>query len=325
MTNAGALNPLGVLEFLHWNHSWNNYKYPSKKSLQKAVRLMLDAGVGCVRLDFLWQDIEPKRGISSFRKYDQIVDLLFKNNIQILGLLDYSAEWASPKGKWNCPSPDTSLFVDYAQRVSLRYKDQVKYWEVWNEPDSPVYWENPGGLSGYCSLLKDTCRALKEIDTGFKILNGGFANGSKSVRQFYKHRPNRYFDILNIHIFDSPGHPGYLKRMVDMVSSTYRVMQANGDGAKNIWVTETGCPGLKRGIKANNWWLGSNPTEKAQAEFVRDAIPALIRTPHVEKVFWAFFRDTRDHWHDGTDYLGLLRWDFSRKPAFFEYKKIIDF
>jgi hypothetical protein len=23
-------SPFGVLEFLHWNHVWNNYKYPCK-------------------------------------------------------------------------------------------------------------------------------------------------------------------------------------------------------------------------------------------------------------------------------------------------------
>lgn len=325
MNDKGVLNPLGALEFLHWDHSWNNYKYPSKRSLQKIIGLIRDAGVGCVRLDFLWQDIEPKQGAFQFSKYDYIVNLLLKNNIQILGLLNYSTGWASPKGKWNCPSSDTSFFVNYARSVAGRYKNQVKYWEIWNEPDSSVYWEKQDGLRRYCFLLRDTYRDLKRINPEFKVLNGGFANGAKSVEQFYKHRPNRCFDILNIHIFDSPGHPGYLKRMVDVVLSAYRVMLANGDGAKKIWVTETGCPGVKRGIKTNNWWLGTNPTEKAQAEFVKLVIPALIRCPQVEKVFWAFFRDTWDHWQDGTDYLGLVRWDFSRKPAFFNYKKIIDF
>ena len=30
-------NPFGVLEFLHWNHQWNNYKYPTGGDLEKAV------------------------------------------------------------------------------------------------------------------------------------------------------------------------------------------------------------------------------------------------------------------------------------------------
>jgi len=39
-------NPFGVLEFLHWNHSWNKYKYPDKKSLEKTIALMKKAHVG---------------------------------------------------------------------------------------------------------------------------------------------------------------------------------------------------------------------------------------------------------------------------------------
>lgn len=51
----------GVLEFLHWNHPWNNYKYSCKKDLEKAVSLMQEAGIGWLRMDFLWEDIEPKK------------------------------------------------------------------------------------------------------------------------------------------------------------------------------------------------------------------------------------------------------------------------
>ena len=61
-------NPFGVLEFLHWNHSWNNYKYPSLKELESAVTLMKEAGAGWVRFDFLWEDIEPKQGEFNFSK-----------------------------------------------------------------------------------------------------------------------------------------------------------------------------------------------------------------------------------------------------------------
>ena len=57
-------NPFGVLEFLHWNHDWNNFQYPDRKTLEKAIFLMKEAGVGWVRVDFSWQDIEPCRAAS---------------------------------------------------------------------------------------------------------------------------------------------------------------------------------------------------------------------------------------------------------------------
>ena len=47
----------------------------------------------------------------------------------------------------------------------------------------------------------------------------------------------------------------------------------------------------------------------------------LIHFEGLEKIFWAFWRDT-DHFKSGVDYFGLIRRDFSRKPAFEAYKKI---
>ncbi len=150
-----ADSPFGVLEFLHWNHQWNNFKYPSAVELEKSVALMKEAGISWVRMDFVWGDIESSQGEFNFDEYDYIVDLLYKNNIGLLGILDYSADWASSCGDWNCSPKDNSLFIDYASKVVERYKTKVKYWEVWNEPDSSVYWKDQDGLTGYCQLLKD--------------------------------------------------------------------------------------------------------------------------------------------------------------------------
>lgn len=312
-------NPFGVLEFMHWNHDWNNYKYPSVVEMERAALLMREAGVGWVRVDFLWQDIEPEEGVFNFEKYDQIVEVLYSNNINILGLLNYSADWAALCGDWNCPPRDNSLFVKYASKVIERYKSKIKYWEVWNEPDSAVYWSKQDGLKGYCSLLKDVYLAAKKINPECKILNGGLANGLASVNRLYDNGANDYFDILNIHFFESPLHRGGIKAVAAYPRLAYKIMRRNGDGYKKIWITEIGCPGVKRGSRTANWWMGKNPTEKQQAEWVKKVYTTLLKDKNVEKVFWAFFRDTNKHWDNGVDYFGIIRWNFSRKPAFKAY------
>ncbi|MEI6297588.1 MAG: beta-galactosidase, partial [bacterium] len=91
-------NPFGVLEFLHWNHAWNSYKYSCNLDLEKSISLMQEAGVGWVRVDFLWDDIESQEGKFDFAKYDCIVELLRNKGIQVLGILHYSANWASSCG-----------------------------------------------------------------------------------------------------------------------------------------------------------------------------------------------------------------------------------
>jgi len=315
-------NPFGVLEFLHWNHSWNSYKYSSIADWDKVIKLMKEAGVGWVRMDFLWEDIEPKKGELTFEIYDQVVDLLHKNNIHILGILDYSVEWAAACKKWNCPPKDNGLFVKYATRVILRYKDKIKHWEVWNEPDSGVYWLEQDGLKSYCALLRDVYLAAKKTDPDCKILNGGLASGLSSVNLLYDNGAKNYFDILNIHFFESPLHgAGVIKAVTNYPKLAHKIMERNGDGKKKIWITEIGCPGVRPGVKADNWWLGKNPSEKQQEEWVKKVYPELLKDKNVEKLFWAFFRDCSGHWGTGVDYFGLIRWDYSRKPGFKAYKE----
>ena len=314
-------NPFGVLEFLHWNHSWNNYKYSCNLDLEKAISLMQEAGVGWVRVDFLWGDIEPAEGSFDFAKYDCIVKLLRSKGIHILGILHYSTDWASACGQWNCPPADNQVFVNYVSKVIERYKDQVKYWELWNEPDSATYWKEQDGLKSYCVLLKDVYTAAKRIDPECKILNGGFANGLSSINHLYDNGAKDYFDILNIHFFQSPLNVGSIKAAASYPKLAYKIMQRNGDGEKKIWITEIGCPGVKIGLNVNNWWMGKNPSERQQAEWVKEVYATLLKDPHVEKIFWAFFRDTKGHWDNGVDYFGLLRWDYSRKSAFKVYKE----
>ena len=314
-------NPFGVLEFLHWNHSWNNYKYPSDRDLERSISLMQKAGVGWVRLDFLWSDIEPREGKFDFAKYDGIVQLLKSRGIHVLGILHYSTDWASSCGNWNCPPKENKVFIKYATRVIERYKDQVKYWELWNEPDSPTYWKEQDGLKSYCALLKEVYIAAKQVDPECKILNGGIANGASSVNHLYDNGAKNYFDILNIHFFQNPLHPGSIKAVQNYPKLVYKIMRRNGDANKKIWITEIGCPGVKRGLSADNWWLGENPSESKQAKWLKDVYTELLKNPHVEKVFWAFFRDTKNHWNNGVDYFGLVRWGFSRKSSFYAYQE----
>ena len=313
-------SPFGVLEFLHWNHDWNNYKYSGKEDLAKAVKLMKEAGISWVRMDFLWGEIEPQQESLDFAKYDEIVDLLAKNNLHILGLLNYSAPWAAACGEWNCPPKDNALFVNYAARVIERYKNKVKYWEVWNEPDSSIYWSKQDGLKSYCALLKEVYVAAKKIDPECKILNGGLANGLASVNKLYDNGAKGYFDILNIHIFEDPRRNDSIKAVTAYPKLANKIMLRNGDCGKKIWITEIGCPGVKRGLKVDNWWQGKNPSELQQALWVKKVYSELSKDKNIEKIFWAFFRDCKEHWYNGTDYFGLVRWDFSKKPAFFLYK-----
>jgi hypothetical protein len=313
-------SPFGVLEFLHWNHPWNSYKYPDEKSLQKVVSLMKEAGVGWVRVDFLWEDIEPERGRLNFKKYDYIVELLSAQGIGILGILDYSASWASPG--WNQPPDKDEDFIRYVSYVVGRYRDKVQYWELWNEPDDEQYWTPQDGMVRYTQLLQKVYRKAKEIDPNCSILIGGLSKSIPlSLKRIYENGGKGDFDILAIHPFVNPLNPADIQRVKGLYRQCKRIMQQRGDD-KKIWFTELGCPGLRRPNLSLGWWLGVSPNEKEQAEWIRKIYTELLpEMPDCEKIFWAFFRDCNHMWGNAIDYFGLVRWDYTKKPSFYAYRK----
>ena len=313
--------PFGVLAFLSWNHDWNNFKY-SKKDLEEGVKLLKELGVSFVRIDFYWQDIEPQKGKFDFGKYDYITKLLCENNIKILAILDYCADWA---GKfWNGPPENLDNFVNFAKKVVKRYKNKIKYWEIWNEPDSSIYWQPQDEMKTYLRLLKKTYKAIKEIDPSAKVLLGGLTSGGYyALKRIYEMDGKNYFDIVNIHPFVNPLRKDCVKEIKILYKNIRKLMGKFGDEKKKIWFTEIGCPGVKKPSKKNMWWLGRSPTESEQAEFLRKVFTETPKLEFVDKVFWAFFRDCKEHFNSGVDFFGLVRWDFSKKIAFEVYRKCI--
>lgn len=311
--------PFGVLAFLPWRHDWNKFKY-SKEDLEKSAQLLKEAGVAFVRMDFLWEDIESVKGNFDFAKYDFIVEALFEANIHIVGILGYSASWAG--ASWNAPPDDIADFVNYLSRVVSRYKEKVKYWEIWNEPDSRTYWQAQDGMEAYTKLLQLSYMAAKEIDPSCKIVLGGMtSNGYYALKSIYRNGGKGYFDIINIHPFVSPLKRAEYKRIKNIYDNLEELKAQYGDKGKKIWFTEIGCPGLKSPKEGKGWWEGKSPSEKQQAQFLSHIYTRVIQLPNVEKVFWAFFRDNKDHFGDDVDYFGLIRWDFSKKPAYEMYQK----
>lgn len=313
-------SPFGVLDFLAWNHDWNKNHY-SDAQVEQAAKMMKDAGVAIVRLDFLWADVEPEQGKFDFSRTDRIVDVLTKNDIKILGLLNYNAGWAAKE--WN-RAPDPELFTNYATRVVKRYKGKVKYWEVWNEPDDKLYWQPQDYMKSYTALLKKVTPAIKKEDPSAVIVLGGIAKFiPQSLKHVYENGGKDYFDVVNAHPFQDPMLPAAMNQLKGAHKGLRKVMRQFGDEDKPIWFTELGAPGVKPGTKKyKGWWLGPNPTEEVQARWLTKIYKNTMKMEGVEKVFWAFFRDLNDFFDSGVNDFGMVRYDMTPKPAYEAYRQL---
>jgi len=313
-------SPYGVLGFLIWNHDWNYYHYDTTEKIARAADLMKEAGIEFVRMDFLWVDVEPKPGVFDFAKYDTIVNILHERGIKILGILHYNPSWDNEP--WN-KAPNPKLYTRYATKTVKHFKDRVKYWEIWNEPDEPEYWMPQDGMKAYSSLLKMVYPAIKRVDPTSEVLMGGVSNRVElSIKTLYARGCKNYFDIINIHPFANPIAKDPIKSVYGLYKSVRKVMIKNNDGDKKIWFTEIGCPGVKKPSRRIAWWHGIGPNEQEQAKWVKRIYEESLKWKNVDKVFWAFFRDTDSFFKSAVDYFGLVDCNFRKKPSYRIYKDI---
>ena len=177
-------------------------------------------------------------------------------------------------------------------------------------------------LVRYTSLLKDVYQAAKIEDPSCKILMGGLAEGYK-IEWIYKNGGKDYFDVVNVHVLSSPLRPAPVKSAQSAVTQVKKIMARFEDSKKRIWITEMGCPGVPKNSTVKQWWNGKNPDEQEQAIWVKLIYTDFIKDEQVDKVFWAFFRDTQEHFGSGVDYFGLIRSDFSEKPGYLTLQDII--
>ncbi len=312
-------NPFGVLTFLPWNHSWNDYMYKDKEAVDEAIRLIDQLGVSIIRVDFPWNLIEEKEGEFNFERLDHIVAKCQEKNIKILGVLGYTAPWTG--AEWNNPPPEKKPFLNYIETTVARYKDSVHYWEFWNEPDSFFYWQPQDQMKSYTDFLKLVYPVIKSINPESKVLLGGLtSSGLFALRNILERGGGDYFDIINFHFFVDPLKRSSKEAIGWKLHHIQNEMQNYGF-SKKIWITEIGSPGTRKRDECL-WWYGNCPTERQQALFLNRVYAFLLNQKNVEKIFWAFLQDT-NHFFSGVDYFGLLRRDSSKKPSYRRYQRII--
>jgi hypothetical protein len=315
----------GLLAFLHWNHDWNNWHFP-EDSIKKAALQIRELGVDTVRTDLVWSDVYAGPDRYNFSRYDRLFAQLHEHGLNLLVLLHYNKIRLDAQGReiWNRPPDSFEEFARYVETTVRRYKRNVHAWEIWNEPNHSVYWNAPiDELRPYCRLLKLSYDAAKNVDPSCLVINGGITGDvAKDVAAFYANGGGQTTDKLNIHTFLNPIEDGALQTFDSIVADVERVMKRSCDGEKKIWITEMGCPGVADTSVVKPWWIGRNTTEYEQADWLAKIFKNARRHASIEKLFWAFYRDTSDVFHDGVDYFGLVRSDFTPKPAFERLKSL---
>ena len=303
--------------------------YADYAQSERAVRMVEEAGIEAIRLDLAWPVVEPNRkGEYDWRDYDRVVRMIRDHGIQILALVNYSARWASSGhmddwNDWGLSAPRNPRdFADFAKAIVDRYPNDIHAWQIWGETNCSLYFRGTNAAT-YTEMLKQAYLAIKYSDPTAVVVLSGLASDASEwypgvtfveptvfLQTIYDNGGRDYFDAVARHPYADPSPEG-LDYVMGQLDSLRRVMVANEDAHKRIWITECG-------------WSSSPPySEERQAQWATAILPSLIGLDYVGPLFWYNLRDKGTDPNNFDDNLGLIRIDFTPKPAYYAYQEFI--
>jgi len=304
--------------------------WESDGDLARDLDAMAGTGARWLRVDFDWPSIEPSPGAFSWAATDRVVREAQARGFGIIALPAYTPAWARPAGTTDKHPPSQPAdFAAFVRAAALRFAPSgVKVWEVWNEPNTTSFWEPRPDAAAYATLLREAAAAVRGIDASTTVLSGGLSpavdasDGSQIapvtfLQRLYAAGGGPSFDSVGIHPYSYPALPldptTAAWNTLVRLPLLYAVMVANGDGAKKVWATEYGAPTAGSGAVS----------EARQVQMVTAAYTAFAAWPWTGPMLWYSLRDQGTDPGDREDHFGLIRRDFTPKPAMAAFTAMI--
>lgn len=171
-----------------------------------------------------WAAVERRKGEYYIDPTtDAAITESVKNGVNILYTLAYGnplyeeTTWLSDPGPvWRHGHPFTGDggptkpesiqgFVNYATFVAKHFKGRVRYYEIWNEENSWAWYGSPPDPKAFGTLLRETAKALKEIDPEIKVMVGGTAALAPTfISQALEEGGGKCLDAIAFHPYTMP-------------------------------------------------------------------------------------------------------------------------
>lgn len=302
------------------------------------------AGVGTLRQTFDWQYLRTGDTLN-WDILDHYVGGAAQRGISIIPVLfnppsELTTTPASGALRGFYPTADPGAIGSYGAQLAARYgttgsfwaqhpnieRHPITTWQIWNEPNLPVYWRPHLSPKGYAQMLCGAYRQIKAVDPAAEISTAGLPKSrirssmwpSKYVPRMMKAGGRGCFDTVALNAYAPTG-----KGVVKLVSQFRRLL--NRLGARNVGlrVTEFGWADQGPERPRAAFTAGSN----RQGRFISQAIRGLWHARKRLKLRGAVYYAWRDQevYAGGRNFwglhTGLNRINGTPKPALSSFRR----
>lgn len=271
------------------------------------------------REEFNWDVIEPSDGNFEWETYDAVLAAYQEHHVNMLGLLTYSSQWASPQSSaedYRFYVPNLTAWEDYVAEVVAHYPE-ITAWEIWNEPN------HEGFLNAtpqeYAEMFVVAAEVIRTANPEATIVLGGLSGADDTYLDAVYEAVDdpEWIDVVAFHPYRNAGSNGNympeqatdgLNTLMTDIASIKTVVLRHDDPATPLWLTEVGWKTSSDGI-----------SQQQQAQFLMRLYTIALSVPDVAKVFWYAMVDP---FTDDSEYFGLIDQDYAPKKAFTAYRFI---
>lgn len=290
------------------------------------------AGANAVRIDIGWANLEPDADGTIDAAYvaqvDDYIHQAASRGLKVIAIVQGTPCWASSApeslrqscdGDWRgrgvaaYPPVRPSDYADAAAYIARRWAPQLAGLEVWNEPNNTTFLRSSNPARDYALLLEAAYPAIKAAAPGLPVVGGALVYSDRDfLEALYAQGIHGSFDAFSIHPYDNPrAAPQYGPKyhFAEGVPWVREGMVAHGDGDKALWLTEFGWPTCPPALF--DWCV----SESEQAGKLTGAFHTAAGWPYVGAEIIYTLRDPGSDPANWQDHMGLLRTDYSPKPA----------
>jgi hypothetical protein len=298
-----------------------NAHAPQGADLPVLLNRVQTAGIGWIRVDFVWAWIEPAQDSFNWAPYDAIVAAADARGIHIFATIGHTPAWATAGVEGTGVPRSAADFYDVCFRAAQRYRDSIHYWGMWNEPNLSQFWA--GTRSDYISLiLNNGADAVHAADPQARACGPELAHLSSAKWDTW------LADCINQSAgrLDVVTHHGYADNAAGITDkldkakvwpwdslSVKQVLQNAGWFGKPFWLTETG-------------WESASVGETAQAAnytaLLNDWMTGQPSRSWVGKIFFYELNDSQAFSSISFGIVGRDP-DYLPKPAYSAYQGFI--
>jgi hypothetical protein len=366
---AGVFIPHTDVDQLGVN-AYNIQFEPDPANVTRTLELAQQMGARYIRMQMPWEDVEihakgdfedrrnPDHLRSAWEKYDFIFAEMQRLGLEPIVRIDRPPRWAratanateqfqrglAENGNSTGPPDNYRDYADFVATVAARYRGQVRYIQIWNEPNLSYEWNwvlpeperftemlrlaataarqaNPEVIILFPSLsptdgLEPRIAPLSELEYLDRVYTAGGAD---------------YFDIMSAQAYglgQPPDEHRYVsprllwQRPIDTridvsrVVLLHEVMLKHGDSRKAVWVSEFGYVSAPADLP-HNW--GSSVSREQQGEYLIGQLERARREwpwMGVMHVWFLRWGGAAPDPRDPTAYFAIVGHDYEQFPAY---------